>query len=195
LLFGLEYNQSMSGEKNRYLEGGAAEPAAHLLEHRLPWLFLGLLGGVAASVVVSKFEYLLASDLRLAFFIPIIVYMSDAVGTQAETIYVRNVAIRKIKFAKYLLKETAVGFGLGIIFGFIIGAFASYWLKSFEVGLTVGATMFINLSLAPILAVTIPALIHNEHSDPALAAGPVATIIQDLISLLIYFLVAIWIIF
>jgi Mg/Co/Ni transporter MgtE len=57
-------------------------------------------------------------------------------------------------------------------------------------GFTIGLTMIINLTLAPVLAVVIPNLIYKRHLDPALGAGPVATIIQDLISLIVYFLIA-----
>ena len=98
-------------------------------------------------------------------------------------------------FFPYLLKETFLGLSLGAIFGLISGLFAMYWLASPAIGLTVGLAMFVNLSLAPALATIIPELLYKEHTDPALGAGPLATIIQDLISLLIYFLIASLIIF
>lgn len=177
-------------DKKELLVDEVKEPVGHLLEHRLPWLIFGLLGGVLTTVIVSKYETILSSDLRLAFFIPIIVYMSDAVGTQTETIYIRTLAKKKARFLLYLLKETALGLCLGIIFGLAVGVFASYWLKSAAVGFTVGLAMLINVTIAPFLATVIPALLYKEHSDPALGAGPLATVIQDLISLLIYFLIA-----
>ncbi len=166
------------------------DSAAHLLEHRVPWLFLGLVGGMIAVVVVSKFEEILSADIRLAFFIPVIVYLSDAVGTQSETIFVRAISKRKIGFTPYIIKESAIGLGLGIIFGLVLGAFAALWLASYRIGLTLGLTMLVNLTLAPILAIVIPSILYRRHADPALGAGPVATILQDLISLFVYFLVA-----
>ena len=168
----------------------------HLIEHRIPWLFLGLFGGVVATVVVSKYEAILAADVRLAFFIPIVVYLSDAVGTQTETIYVRALATKeRIAFLKYIFKESIVGFGLGAISGMLLVIFATYWLNSLEIGLTIGLTMLINITIAPILAVSVPSILYKRHSDPALGSGPVATIIQDLIGLIVYFLVASVIIF
>lgn len=168
----------------------------HLIEHRIPWLFLGLLGGLLATIIVSKFEDILSADVRLAFFIPIIVYLSDAVGTQTETIYVRELSERKkINFLRYIFKESVVGLGLGIVSGLILGIFAAYWLKSFDLGMTIGLTMLINLTFAPIFAVLIPNILYKRHSDPALGSGPVATIVQDLLSLFIYFIVASVIIF
>ncbi|TSC71608.1 MAG: hypothetical protein G01um101448_1131, partial [Parcubacteria group bacterium Gr01-1014_48] len=166
------------------------ERVDHLIEHRLPWLLIGLLGGLLATVVVSKFEAILSADVRLAFFIPIIVYLSDAVGTQTETIYVRELSERKVRFAKYIFKESVIGLGLGIVSGVLLGMFAAYWLNSAAIGVTIGLTMLINLTLAPILAVYIPNLLYRRHADPALGAGPLATIIQDLISLIVYFFAA-----
>lgn len=163
----------------------------HLIEHRIPWLLVGLFGGFLATIIVSKYEAMLSADVRLAFFIPIIVYLSDAVGTQTETIYVRALSTRqRISFFKYILKESIVGLGLGVISGTLLAVFAAYWLQSFAIGLTIGFAMLINLTLAPTLAVLIPNILYREHADPALGAGPVATIIQDLISLLVYFLIA-----
>ena len=181
--------------KNYVEEDEVREPVGHMLEHRLPWLVLGLIGGIITSVVVSKYEQILSADVRLAFFIPIIVYMSAAVGSQTETIFVRHLKQTGKGFFRYLVKETALGLCLGIIFGLITGIFAALWLESSEIGLTVGIAMLINISIAPILATVVPELLYKEHSDPALGAGPLATIIQDLISLLIYLFVASLIIF
>jgi magnesium transporter len=171
-------------------EDTANESVEHLIERRLPWIFLGLFGGLLTTLVVSKYQAILEADLRLAFFIPIIVYISDAVGTQTETIYIRTLSKKKIKLFSYLLKETAVGLGLGLLSGVLLGFFASYWLNSGAIGLVIGITMVINLIIAPGLAIFIPNILYRRHTDPALGAGPVATIIQDLISLIVYFVVA-----
>ena len=163
----------------------------HLIEHRIPWLLIGLLGGLFATFIVSKYEAILAADVRLAFFIPIIVYLSDALGTQTETIYVRELSERKrIVLARYIFKECLVGLGLGTVSGIILGLFSAYWLSSSAIGLTIGLTMLINLTIAPFLAILVPSILYRRHADPALGSGPLATVIQDLISLLVYFLLA-----
>lgn len=181
--------------KKEIEENVPKERINHLIEHRIPWLLLGLLGGLFVTFVVSKYEKILAADVRLAFFIPIIVYLSDAVGTQTETIYVREISERKINFSKYIFKESLIGLGLGLISGLISGAIAYFWLKSLSIGLTIGLTMLINLTIAPILAVIIPSILYKRHTDPALGSGPLATIIQDFISVIVYFLIASIIIF
>lgn len=168
----------------------------HLIEHRIPWLILGLLGGIFSTIIISKYESILSADIRIAFFITIIVYLSDAVGTQTETLYVRALSSGKaLNFKKYIFREIIIGLGLGLISGTIMAFFAAFWLKSPMIGLTVGLTMIINLTIAPVLAIAIPNILYKEHADPALGAGPIATILQDLISLMVYFLVASLLIF
>ncbi len=166
------------------------EPVSHLIWFRLPWLVVGLFGGVVTSIIVSKYETILQEHVRLAFFIPVIVYLSDAVGTQTETIYIRNLKGKVSKFSKYFVKETLFGMSLGSIFGITLGAFSYWWLQDWEVSATVAIATFVNVTIAPILAVLIPTILVREHSDPALGAGPFATILQDLLTLLIYFAVA-----
>lgn len=177
------------------LEDDNKERIFPLITHRIPWLLIGLAGGIIATIFSSRFEQLLSSHISLAFFIPVIVYMADAVGTQTETIYVRNVAREKIHLSTYMFKEFLVGMLLGTLFGILIGGFAYYWFVSAEIGLTVGFAMFVNIAAAPIVALVIPSLLQKEHTDPALGAGPFTTVIQDLLSLLIYFAIATLIIF
>ncbi|KKU64147.1 MAG: CBS domain containing protein [Candidatus Amesbacteria bacterium GW2011_GWA1_47_16] len=157
---------------------------------RLPWLLLGLLGGMTATVMISRFETVLTNNIHLAFFVPIIVYMSDAVGTQTETMYVRSLAREKVDFFNYLKKELLSGIFLGLLMGGLIGGATWLWLRLPETAVTVGLAMMINVTLAPVVAMGVSELLRKSRVDPALGAGPFATVIQDFISLLIYFVVA-----
>lgn len=166
-----------------------------IFKSRLPWLVLGLLGGIVASFVVANFEEVLNKNLQLAFFVPLIVYMSSAVGSQTETVYVRNLSKFKLSFWTYMLKESLVGLFLGILFGIAIGIFTNFWLHSSDTALAVGLAMFVNITIAPSVALIVPEILLKEHKDPAVGAGPFMTVIQDIISLLIYFTIATVIIF
>ena len=177
-------------QKKEIFADDTKESVGLLLRLRLPWLVIGLVGGSLAALLVSRFEGVIEQNVSLAFFLPIIVYMSDAVGTQTETIYVRNLAKGNIRLRTYFLKELILGISLGLIFGVAIGIFANLWLGSPEIARTVGISMFATVTTAPIVALLVPALLQKEHTDPALGGGPFTTIIQDVISLLIYFLVA-----
>lgn len=168
---------------------------SNLIKKRIPWLIIGLLGGFLASLIVSRYEVLISSNISLAFFVPLIAYMSDAVGTQTETLFVRNISRKHVNFYKYLTKELLLGLILGIFFGVVIGTGAYLWLHSSPVAWTVGIAMFINVTLAPLFAIVIPEILFKEHTDPALGAGPFATVVQYIVSILIYFTVATIIIF
>jgi len=166
------------------------EGAGRLVKVRLPWLIVGLLGGMVVTLMVSRFENILSTNLKLAFFIPIIVYLADAVGTQTETIYVRNLSKFKDNFYKYLAKEVLVGTCLGFILGALVATGAYLWLRSVETAITVGLAMFVNIIIAPVIAIIVPEILFKERVDPALGGGPFTTVIQDFTSLLIYFLIA-----
>lgn len=175
---------------NYHITDDAKEKVTSLIKERLPWLIVGLLGGVVVTILVSKFEGILSANISLAFFLPVIVYMSDAIGTQTENIYVRNLSKFRDNFFQYFIKELMIGIAFGIIFGTLLGLFAKFWLGSTTVAITVAIAMFINGIIAPMVALIVPELLFKEHEDPALGAGPFTTILQNLISLSVYLLVA-----
>lgn len=185
----------MEQKSSPQLEDDQKERISLLIEHRIPWLIVGLIGGIAAAIFTSQFEKVLARNLSLAYFIPVIVYMADAIGTQTEAVYVRNLTREKIHFFKYLFKEILLGLFLGVIFGICLGVFALIWFKSASIALTVGFAMFASMATAPAIALIVPTILQKEHKDPALGAGPFTTAVQDLISISIYFLIASVIIF
>ena len=177
------------------LEDDQKERISLLVERRIPWLIVGMIGGIAAAIFSSQFEEILARNLSLAYFIPVIVYMADAVGTQTEEVYIRNLGKEKIHFLKYLLKEIMLGLFLGGIFGVCFGTFALIWFKSSAIAITVGTAVFASMAIAPAVSLIMPTILQKEHKDPALGSGPFTTILQDMISLSIYFLIASLIIF
>jgi len=177
------------------LEDDVKERLGLLIGERLPYLLLGLCGGILVTILVSRFEDILSKNIALAFFLPVIVYMSDAIGTQTENIYVRHLAKFKDNFLAYLVKEVLIGLSFGIIFGLLLSFFAKFWVHSDQVALTVGISMLINGTLAPVMALIVPEIIFKEHKDPALGSGPFTTILQNLISLSVYLCVAALIIF
>ncbi len=171
------------------------EGVSLLIRMRLPWLLLGLAGAALVSFLVSRFESALASDIHLAFFLPAIVYMSDAVGTQTESIYVRNVAREEINYSAYVMKEFLLGVTIGALFGFISGGVAYLWLGDGRVAITVGVAMLVAITIAPLVSLALSSLLQREKADPALGAGPITTVIQNLLSIFIYFTIASLILF
>lgn len=176
---------------NIVLEDDAKESVTLMVEHRLPWLAIGLIGGIIATVIASRFEKLLVANIELSFFIPVIVYMADAVGHQAESVLVRNLGrAKKVHFSVYLLKETALGAFLGVFFGAASASFAYFWFGSTSSAFAIFFAMAITMAISPIVSLTISEILFKEHRDPAIGAGPFATVVQDILSLAIYFFIA-----
>ena len=129
------------------------EPMLARLWHRMPWLMLGLLGSAGAAVLVRGFEAELASEVRLAFFIPGIVYMADAVGTQTEALVIRGlsvgVAIRRVFRPEVLT---------GLVVGLMLAALPvpAVWLVLGSAGLavTVSLSLLAACAVATVVAMS-----------------------------------------
>lgn len=160
-------------------------------KRRIPWLLVGLAGGILAAFVVQFFEEALKVQLILALFIPLVVYMADAVGAQTQTLYIRSIAIEtNLQLKKYILREIKVGLSLATILGIIITGFSIFYWKVLLVGFILGVSIFITVLTAMVIAVFLPWLFSKMKQDPAVASGPFATVIRDILSLLVYFSVA-----
>ncbi|KKR80322.1 MAG: Magnesium transporter [Candidatus Daviesbacteria bacterium GW2011_GWA1_41_61] len=162
----------------------------NLVKVRIPWLVVGLAIGLTASFVISLFEVSLRENIALVFFIPIIGYISDAVGTQTETIFIRSLTLLRFKILNYLFRELFVGGVIGSIIGLLSAVFAYLLSQSSSVALVVGLSLFLSISFATTLACVIPTVLNRLGKDPAVGSGPFTTAIQYLVSLTIYFTVA-----
>ena len=175
----------------RYLESTrsarrvATEPVLTRLRRRFAWLVLGLAGAGASAWLVGLFEWRLEADVRLAFFIPGVVYLADAVGTQTEAVIVRGLSVgAPVRTALRL--EVATGPVLGAVLG-VISLLAVWWvLADPGVALAVALALFAACSVATVVAAGIPILLTRLGRDPAYASGPLATVVQDLVSLVSY---------
>lgn len=158
---------------------------------RLPWLVLGLFGGVAAASVVGLFEETLAHELILAAFIPAIVYMADAVGTQTEMLFVRALSVqRNLPVRSYIQRELLVNTMLGGILGTLIFIVSYGWLESVLISTILGVSIVTTVLFTTVVAVSLPWWFYVRGQDPAVASGPLATVVCDISSLGIYLLVA-----
>lgn len=162
-----------------------------VVRSRIPWLILGLMGGLLLGFISSFFEESLKASIALAYFVPVVAYVADSVGVQTETITIRAMANVKINFLSYLLKEASVGVILGLVMGLLGGLGALVISRSGEVALVVGLALFVASVVATCLKTIVPTAFKALGKDPALASGPLSTALQDVISVLIYFLFAV----
>lgn len=168
----------------------SSEPLVRRLWHRIPWLLLGLLGSAGAALLVRGYEDDLAADVRLAFFIPGIVYMADAVGTQTETVLIRGLSVG-VSLRRVFRLEVLTGLLVGLLLASI--TVPAVWLTqgSLDLGLAVGLALLGACTVATAIAMVLPWLLSKAGRDPAFGSGPLSTVVQDLLSLMIYFAVAV----
>lgn len=168
----------------------SASTGTHIRK-RLPWLILGLGGGVLAAIIVQLFEGTLKEHIVLAAFIPAVVYMADAVGAQAQILFIRSMAlIERCDVRTYVMREFKISLVLSILLGGLASGFASIWLNSILLGLVFGTSIMATILAAIVVAVCLPLILHRMRFDPAIASGPFATVVRDIMSLLIYFSIA-----
>ncbi len=168
----------------------AEERIPRRLWHRLPWLALGLAGAAASAWLVGLFEGRIATDVRLAFFIPGVIYLADAVGTQTEALVVRGLSVG-VPARRAIRLEAVTGPALGLLLA-AVSLPAIWWvLGDAEVAWTVSLSLLAACSVATLVAAALPALLARHGRDPAFGSGPLATVVQDLLSLAIYFAVAV----
>lgn len=178
--------------EQKHILGMLSDRISHLIRIRFPWLFLGLLGGFLATLVVRTFEATLTEQVALAFFMPAIVYMASAVGAQTQTLFIRLTTIKKIGVVRYMGRELIVDGALAILLSGAMYLFARIFSGQAMIAFTIASAMCITILLAGLVAVAIPWLLIRFKRDPAVGSGPFGTVIQDIVSLVVYFAVASW---
>jgi magnesium transporter len=162
-------------------------PPARRARHRLPWLFVGLAGSAVAALVMSHFEAVLEARVAIAFFLPGIVYLADAIGTQTEAIVVRSLSFGHARIGRFLVGEmwtgTLIGFALAATAGLVLWAV----MQDLRLALAVSTALLAAGGIATAIGLLLPCLFHRVGLDPAYGSGPLATVIQDVLSLLVYF--------
>ena len=155
--------------------------------HRLPWLVVGLGGSMLATFIVARFETTLAAKPEIAFFVPGLVYLADAIGTQSEAVAVRGLSLSHVGIGRLIGSELRTGMLIGVVLALL--AFPMIWLVFGEARLAIAVTLALAGAsiVASVLGLVLPWLLGRFGSDPAYGSGPLATIVQDVLSLLIYF--------
>lgn len=161
------------------------------IKTRVWWLLIGLLLSLGIAQVIKGFESTLEENLILASFIPLVVYMSDAVGTQMEAIVIRSLKDqKKFNFIKFLKTQAVIVFVVGIIIGLVTTLVVGFLNHSSELGVVVGLSLMCGIFSSLLTGTLLPYLFWKLHDDPAEASGPIATVVQDLLSVVIFFLIA-----
>lgn len=163
-----------------------------LTRARLPWLLVGLTGGILVSQVIGVFEADLGIYPEMAFFMPLIAASAGNVGVQSSSIVVQGLANQTIQLSKTfkrLLKEFSVAMLNGLTLAGIMLTYNLLVKTSLALTLTVSAALFSVIIFASLFGTVVPLLLDKFKVDPALATGPFITTSNDLMGLMIYFLI------
>jgi magnesium transporter len=181
-------------EKDMQLASGISEKIEssssvwRISRARLPWLIIGMLGGILGAQVISGFEGGISEVPALAFFIPLITAMGGNVGVQSSAIVVQSLAKGNDQFGsivKKIAKEALVALVNGILLSLIVYGFAVVFDSS-VLGMVVGISLFTVIMFAAVFGTLIPLLLDRYKIDPALATGPFITTLNDVLGLFIY---------
>jgi magnesium transporter len=162
------------------------EPPQMRAWHRLPWLGVGLVGSSIATGVMASFEATFAGNVKLAFFVPAIVYLADAIGTQTEAVAVRGLSLSHRPFPELLRGETAAGALIGLVLAVSVFLGVGAAFQDVRLAAVVALAILAAGTIAATVGLTLPWILSRWGLDPAFGSGPLATIIQDVLSILIY---------
>jgi len=164
---------------------------ARLSRARLPWLIIGLLGGIVVSAVIGRFEEDIQINPEMAFFIPLIAAMAGNVGIQSSAIIVQGIASNSLGLEstiRKLGKEVIVALMNGIILAGILFLYNFFINHNLALTFTVSSSLLVVIMFAALFGTMIPLFLNRLKIDPALATGPFITTMNDIMGLFIYFL-------
>jgi magnesium transporter len=164
---------------------------ARLSRARLPWLIIGLMGGIVVAAVIGRFENDIKINPEMAFFIPLIAAMAGNVGIQSSAIIVQGIASNSLGLestTKKLGKELLVALLNGLILSGILFLYNFFLSDNLALTFTVSTSLFVVIIFAALFGTLIPLLLNKVKIDPALATGPFITTMNDIMGLFIYFL-------
>lgn len=157
---------------------------------RIPWLLVGLCGGIVGSRIIGTYEEQLKINPEMAFFIPLIGAMGGNVGVQSSAIIVQGLANNTLlgdNIGPKLFKELSVGLINGLICSGLIWGYA-YLIEDWRLAATVSSALLTVILCASFLGTFVPLTLNRFKINPALATGPFVTTLNDVIGITIYFL-------
>ena len=165
-----------------------------LTKARLPWLFLGLVGGLGSVFILEGFEEVMThpSYKTLFFFTPLIAAMAGNVGVQSSAIIVQGLANDVVKgsLVSRLLKELGLSLINGFILGFLTILFGLATNLPIELSITISLSMLCVIVVAALIGTSVPILLDKKGIDPAIATGPFITTSNDIFGIFLFFYIA-----
>ena len=163
-----------------------------LTKARLPWLILGLLGGLGSVYILQGFDEALSNYPILFFFTPLIAAIAGNVGVQSSAIIVQGLANGVVKGSMFnrLLKEVGLALINGSILGILVVLFGALVDQEFIVSFTIALSMLSVIIIASLIGTFVPIILDRKGIDPAIATGPFITTSNDIFGIFLFFYIA-----
>ena len=170
----------------------ADDSILQLTKARLPWLFLGLLGGVGAFLIMVLFENTFDENAVLFFFTPLIAAMAGNVGVQSSAIIVQGLANDDVKGSinSRLIKEMLLAALNGLVLALFLFVFVWFYEGKINTALAISVSLVAVIIVAGLIGTFVPLFLNKRGIDPAIATGPFITTSNDIFGILIYFMIA-----
>ncbi len=163
---------------------------------RLPWLLMGIVGGIGNSLILGNFEQGFVTNPAMALFIPMIGGTGGNVGIQSSAIVVQGLANGSLDLkesGRQILKEVGVGFINGLIISLLVFVYNCVQLSPWNpTTLAVSLSLMAVVLFASIFGTFVPLTLERFKIDPALATGPFISITNDIIGMMIYMFISAW---
>jgi len=157
---------------------------------RFPWLLATISGGIMCAVLTGFFEITLARSLILAFFLTLMLGLGESVSMQSMTVTVMTLYRLQPSghwYWRSLRREITTALLLGSGSGLVVGLVVWLWWNQAGPAMVIALSIVLSLSMACILGLSIPTLLHRLRFDLKIAAGPLTLALTDLFTLLFYF--------
>lgn len=177
------------------LEEGRRPSVFRGYQRRMPWLFCNMISGIICAIISRFNEAVLAKFLLLAFFIPLVLTLSESVSMQTMTqslVFLRRPRFSWHQAVAKAIWEWKIVILIALTSGVIIGAVSLLWKDGMMASLTIGVGIMVGVAISSVFGIGIPILLHRTRMDPRVASGPVVLMITDVLTTLFYLSFATW---
>jgi magnesium transporter len=168
-----------------------------VFRYRFPWLLVTVTAGTICALLAGFFERTLAQSLIIAFFLTMVLGLTESVSTQSMSVTtqaLRSAPVTWQWFRTAFRREIVTAILIGIACGVLVGLIVLVWRRDAPGALVIGGSIALSLVSACLIGLIVPSLLHRFKLDPKIAAGPITLALADILALLIYFTSA-WLVF
>ncbi|NGX31105.1 MAG: Magnesium transporter MgtE [Chlamydiae bacterium] len=163
--------------------------------NRMPWLIFNLFGGLVCAIIIDYFESVLSAFLVLAFFIPLVLGLSESVSMQAMSLSAHSIQGDKFLFKRLFSKslhEIKISMMLSLVCGVFVGLSALLFYSGYRAAFCIGISILISVVASALFGATFPIILHWLRLDPKVASGPIVLMAADILTSLVYLSLSTW---